>query len=96
MIKRTDRHEKKIEILLDKDQHYWLVLKHSATFGICEECGIQKNSNNHKCSLDVIKAKNMTIINNEQFLTWDEQYKNVVDNMQQKKTHLYIRICWCW
>ena len=66
MIKRTDRHEKKIEILLDNKNHYWLVLKHDATknYGICEECGVKKNCNHHKCSLDVIRSKNM-VINND-------------------------------
>jgi len=59
MIKRTDRHEKKIKILLDNKNHYWLVLKHNATknYGICEECGVKKLNNGHKCSVDVIRSK---------------------------------------
>ena len=48
---------------------------------------VDKKKNGHKCDLDIIR-KNKISIDSNSFLTWNEQYKNVVENIN-KKTKLF-------
>ena len=50
----------------------------------------RKKNNGHKCDLDIIRKNKISVIESNSFLTWNEQYNNVVENMNTKKRNILI------
>ena len=50
----------------------------------------KKKNNGHKCDLDIIRKNKISVIESNSFLTWNEQYNKVVENMNTKKMNILL------
>ena len=91
IVKNTNRYDKKFEAYLE-DNHYYIVIKHSLKkdYGICEECGQERNNNGHKCDLEVIRRNKMKIVEQNINSTWNEQYNLIFENMRNNKNIIQL------
>ena len=91
IIKNTNKYDNKFEAFI-YDNHYWLVVKHSMkkNYGICQECGQERNNNGHKCSIDVIRKNKIKSIETNSYLSWNDQLIKVIENMKCKKNIIIL------
>ena len=77
IVKQTNKFDKCIEIFLNEN-HYFLVKRHTMNV-ICPQCG-KERANKHKCAFDDIHINNIKqIAGDKEILSWDDNFKNVVD-----------------